>query len=127
MNAKIAAIRPFVLPGQLQEQAEALRRSEACLVAAQRLTRTGSFGWNVSRGEIFLSGEMYRSFEFDPASAFSIELILHRTHPEDRAMVQQVIDEATREGKNYDLEHRLQMPDGSIKYVRVAGRLSKGD
>lgn len=100
---------------------EALRRSESYLAAAQRLSRTGSFGWDVSKGEIYWSGEMFRIFEFQPTAAFTIDLILQRTHPEDREVVQHAIDGASTEGRDYSLEHRLQMPDGSIKYVRVVG------
>jgi PAS domain S-box-containing protein len=101
---------------------EALRRSEGYLTAAQRLSRTGSFGWDVSSGEIYWSGEMFRIFEFEPTSAFTIDLILERTHPDDRETVQQAINRASSEGRDYDLEHRLEMPDGSIKHVRVVGR-----
>ncbi len=61
------------------------------------------------------------------STAFTIELIVQRTHPEDRAIVQQAIDRASTEGREFDLEHRLQMPDGSIKHVRVVGRPSKTD
>lgn len=100
---------------------EALRRSESYLAAAQRLSRTGSFGWDVSKGEFYWSGEMFRIFEFQPTTAFTIDLILQRTHPEDREVVQQAIDAASTGVRDYNLEHRLQMPDGSIKYVRVVG------
>jgi transcriptional regulator with GAF, ATPase, and Fis domain len=96
-----------------------LREAQAYLAEAQRLTRTGSFGWDVSTGKLCWSGEMFRIFEFDPAAEFSIELILQRTHPEDRAVVQQVIDLASTEGKDFDLEHRLEMPDGAVKHLHV--------
>src|SRR5262249_31096921 len=49
------------------------------------------------------------------------ELVQQRTHPEDRALVRQVIDRVSRERKDFDFEHRLLMPNGSVKYVRVVG------
>ncbi len=48
-----------------------------------------------------------------------MELILQRVHPEDKALVQQTIDRAAQDGKDFDFEHRLLMPDGSVKYVHV--------
>src|SRR4029077_15323123 len=52
-----------------------------------------------------------------------IEQILDRTHPEDRVRVQQVIDRASENAKDFDIEHRLLMPDGSVKHVHVVGHL----
>ena len=104
-----------------------LRETQAYLAEAQRLTRTGSFGWDVSTGELYWSGEMFRIFEFDPAAEFSIELILQRTHPEDRAVVQQVINLASTEGKDFDLEHRLEMPDGAVKHLHVVAHARRNE
>jgi PAS domain S-box-containing protein len=102
---------------------QALRRSETYLSEAQRLSLTGSFGWNVATGELYWSAETFRIFECDPATAKpSVELVMERTHPQDRPSVQQVIDRAAEEKRDFDNEHRLQMPDGSIKYIRVVGR-----
>ena len=104
---------------------EALRRSEAYLAEAQRLSRTGSFGWRVSSGEIFWSDETFRIFECDSSSKPTIEFILSRVHREDRDMTQQQIDRALRNGEGFDFEHRLQLPDGSIKHVRVTAHPSR--
>ncbi|HEY0256937.1 MAG TPA: DUF4118 domain-containing protein, partial [Candidatus Methylacidiphilales bacterium] len=70
---------------------EALRRSEAYLAEAQRLSRTGSFGWNVSTGEIFWSEETMRIFGLDRAAKPTLEFVKQRTHPEDAAFVQDVL------------------------------------
>jgi len=95
----------------------ALLHSEMHLTEAQRLSRTGSFGWNASSGEIFWSDETFRIFQCDRAKKPTVEFIVGRTHPEDRAAVQRAIDEASATGRNFDHEHRLLMPDGSVKYV----------
>jgi PAS domain S-box-containing protein len=108
-----------VLQRQLAE--EALQRSEAYLAEAQRISHTGSFGWDVSSGQIFWSEETFRIVGYDPTVQPSVELVLQRTHPEDRALVRQGIDRAVRERMAFDFEHRLLMPDGSTKYVRVVG------
>ena len=103
---------------------EALQRNEAYLAEAQRLSHTGSFGWQVSSGEVFWSDETFRIFEFEPTSQPTVERILQRTHPEDRSQVQQILDTASPQKKDFDFEHRLLMADGSVKYVRVVGHLS---
>jgi PAS domain S-box-containing protein len=103
---------------------QALRRNEAYLAEAQRLSHTGSFGWQVSSEEIHFSEEAFRIFEFEPTSQPTLERILDRTHPEDRQVVSQVIGSAAEEGKDFDFEHRLLMADGSVKYVRVIGHPS---
>jgi PAS domain S-box-containing protein len=108
-----------------QEKAvQELQRSEAYLAEAQRLSHTGSFGWDVSTGEIYWSDETFRIFELDPKTEITTELIVQRTHPDDRQAVQQIIERASRERTEFALEHRLLMPDGSIKFVHVVGHPS---
>jgi PAS domain S-box-containing protein len=111
----------------LAQANESLRRSEAYLTEAQTLSLTGSFGWSVSSGETYWSQETFRIFEYDPATQVTLGLVLQRTHPEDRALVRQVIDRVSQEGKDFDFEHRLLMPDGSVKYLRVVGHPSTED
>jgi PAS domain S-box-containing protein len=118
------------LNGEIEERRraeEALRRSEAYLSEAQRLSRTGSFGWDASSGKIYWSQETFRIFEYEPLTEPTLELVLRRTHPEDRALVRQVIDRVVLERKDFDFEHRLLMPNGSVKYLRVVGRPSTED
>jgi PAS domain S-box-containing protein len=107
---------------------EALRRSEMYLAQAQRLSHTGSFGWNPATGEIHWSDETYRIFECEPAIKPTIELALDRTHPDDRLRLRQIIDRASIERGQFTAEHRLLMPDGSVKHVRaVAHPLTSED
>ena len=62
-----------------------LRRSEDYLAQAQKLSLTGSFGWNVSSGELFWSQETFCILGYDPATKPKLELVLNRVHPEDLA------------------------------------------
>ncbi len=103
---------------------EAIRRSEAYLAEAQALSHTGSFGWKVSSGEIFWSVETFRIFECDPGTKPTLELVLSRVYLDDRSLVQQQIDRAPRDRDGFDFEHRLQLPDGSVKHVRVTAHPS---
>jgi PAS domain S-box-containing protein len=95
------------------------------LSEAQKLSHTGSFGWNVSSGEIYWSAETFRIFEYDPTTKATIGLVLQRVHPEDRATVEQLIERVSREETAFDFEHRLLLPDGSVKDLQVMGRPSK--
>jgi PAS domain S-box-containing protein len=107
----------------VMERTKELRRNEAYLAEAQKLSKTGSFGWNVFGGEIYWSEETFRIFEYGPETRPGLQLVLERTHPEDRVRVQQLIDRASEDATAFDLEHRLLMPDGSVKHVHVVGRL----
>jgi PAS domain S-box-containing protein len=103
----------------LELQEKKLQRSEAYLAEAQRLSHTGSFGWRVSTGEIIWSEETFRIFQYDRTAKPTVELILQRVHPEDAALVKQTIERASQDGKNFEHEYRLLMPDGSVKHLHV--------
>jgi PAS domain S-box-containing protein len=108
---------------EARKQAEdALRQSEAYLAEAQRLSHTGSFGWNTSTGEIFWSEETYCITGYDRSVKPGLDLVFQRVHPDDLALARQTLDRAAQEGTDLDFEHRLLMPDGSAKYVHVIGR-----
>src|SRR5260370_29057911 len=102
---------------QLTAVNEELRHIQAYFAEAQRLSHTGSFGWRVSTGEILWSDETFRIFQYDRTTKPTVELVLQRVHPEDVALEQQTIERASQDGKYFDFEHRLLMPDGSVKYV----------
>jgi PAS domain S-box-containing protein len=100
-----------------------LRASEAYLAEAQRLSRTGSFGWDLSRAELRWSDETFRIFEYDPRSVTpTIEHVLQRVHREDLNAVREAIDRAAHEKQDWNLDHRLLMPDGRVKYVHIVAR-----
>jgi PAS domain S-box-containing protein len=111
---------------ELRDSEEALRRSETYLAEAQKLSHTGNFGWDVSSGEIYWSQETFRIFEYRPKAKVTMEMVVQRTHPEDRSAVRQLIERVSRERTEFDFEHRLLMPDGSVKYLRIVGRPSDG-
>jgi PAS domain S-box-containing protein len=111
----------------LEVQEVKLQRSEAYLSEAQRLSHTGSFGWRVSTGEIIWSEETFRIFQYDRSAKPTAELVLQRVHPEDAALVQQTIKRASQDGKDFDFEHRLLMPDGSVKHLHVVAHAERDE
>jgi PAS domain S-box-containing protein len=107
-----------------------LQRSEAFLAEGQGISHTGSFGWSVLSGEIYWSEETYNIFEHDRAAKPTLEWIMQRVHPDDKDRVQQTIDLATREKTDFDIEHRLLMPDGRVKHLHAlapALKISSGN
>ena len=121
------ALREAEERAELSRAEEALRRSEAYLAEAQKLSHTGSFGWDVSSGKIYWSEETFRIFEVEPATQPTLERVFERVHPEDRQLVRKAIDSAAQERKDFDFEHRLLMPDGSVKFIRTVSIVAARD
>lgn len=95
----------------------ALAQSEAFLTKAQRLSSSGSFSWRVATDELMFSAEYYRIFELDPARPVTVAMVMSRVHPEDAPALTKLIERARKEGTDFDCEHRLVMPDGSVKHI----------
>ena len=110
-------------------QAELQRRWQY-LAEAQRLSHSGTFGWKVSSGELVWSDETYRILGFARETNPTLDLIFDRIHPEDRERMQQLRDRAAQNGKDLNVEHRILLPDGTVKYLHAvahAGRDSFGN
>src|SRR6516165_2539655 len=105
---------------ELRKTNEALEKSEAYLADAQTLSHTGSFAWDLPSGEQSWSAGIFRIYEYDGTHKPTFQSVLERVHPEDRQAAQEAFLAASR-GESFDLEHRLVMPDGSIKKVHVLG------
>jgi PAS domain S-box-containing protein len=103
----------------------ALRRSEAYLAEAQRLSRTGSFGWEVSSGTLFWSKATFAILDYPEQTKPTLELAFQRVHPDDLSFVQETIERASRDGADLDFEHRLLLQDGSVKHVHVLAHAVK--
>ena len=96
-----------------------LQRREAYLAEAQRLSHTGSFGWNPDTGDLVWTDETYRIFEYDHATKPTLDMVVERIHPQDRALAQQVIDRASQTGTDFEHEYRLLLADGRLKHVHA--------
>jgi PAS domain S-box-containing protein len=97
----------------------ALQRSEAYSAEAQKLSLTGSMAWDLASGDHFWSDETYQIMGFDRSIKPSIDLIIQRVHPDDRARFQHEVDRAAQGAQTLDYEQRLLMPDGKIKQLHV--------
>jgi len=108
---------------KLRELYRQIQSSEAYLAEAQRLSHIGSWVWQVAGGDaLHLSEEWYRIYGFDPRRGMPRwEERLQRVHPEDRDKWQGTIERAVREKSDYDLQFRILLPDGTIKWVQIVG------
>jgi PAS domain S-box-containing protein len=121
------ALREAQERAERKKAEEAFRRSEMYLAEAQRLSLTGSFGWNPTSGKIYWSDETYRIFGCEPTIKPTVQLVLERTHPDDRMRLRQIIDRASSQRSDFDAEHRLLMADGSVKHVRAVAHPSTSE
>ena len=103
-----------------------LRRSEAFLAESQHLSRIGSFSWRVATDEITCSEQLYRIFQIDRDVPVTFELIGTRIHPEDLSVFQEHIERCRQDRSDVQIELRLQMPDGAVKYVHVVAHIRGG-
>ena len=96
-----------------------LRRSEAYLSEAQRISHTGSYAYSpVTRQLLYWSEECYRIWGFDPVQGLpDREIAARRIHPDDRERVYNEAQEARRQKRDYTLEFRIVLPDGTVKYL----------
>jgi PAS domain S-box-containing protein len=102
--------------------AQELRRREAYLAEAQKLSHTGSFGWKPGSEDHAWSDETYRIFEYDRSEKVTLGTIVERVHPEDRDLMLELVERASTSGAAIDCEYRLLFPDDRVKYVRILAR-----
>ena len=113
--------------GRLENLYENLRKSEANLAEAQRLSHTGSWDWDVASKRIFWSAEMFNIFGFDPKTTTPTpENYLQSIHPDDRAPIEAAASELYK-GNDAEYNYRIVLPDNSIRYVRTIARAITND
>jgi PAS domain S-box-containing protein len=98
---------------------EALKRSEAFLAEGQHLARMGNLSWRVTSGEIVWSEPLYRIFEYAPGTTVTLDMIASRVHPEDMPLMVDMVERAHRWESDFEYQHRIILPDGSVKYLHL--------
>jgi PAS domain S-box-containing protein len=111
----IAAVQDITRRKLIEQK---LLRSEAFLAEGQHLARMGNFWWRVMSDQIVWSEPMYRIFEFEPDTTVTLELIASRVHPDDISSIHDMIERAQC-GEDFEYDHRIVMPDGSVKYLQI--------
>lgn len=119
-DEKNSVISWYLLLTDIEERKQAeeqLRRSEAFLAEGQRLSRTGSFSWRVKANEFTWSDQLYRIYDLDPGIPVTFEMVRERVHPEDIPLFDGIVERARESGAEFECEHRLLLPDHSVKHV----------
>ncbi len=102
----------------------ALAASEQRRAEAQRISHTGDWQLDARTGEVVWSDELYRIFGLDPRrTRVDVDTFRDAVHPDDRALVAEVVQGALADGEPYQVEHRIVRPDGSIRYVHARGEV----
>lgn len=104
---------------------EELRRSQAHLAEAQRLSSTGSFTWRVSSGDILWSEQAYRIYEIDPSVPVTFDVVFTRIHPDEATWFQALLERASSEGTDLEFEHRLLLADQTVKHLHVVAHATR--
>lgn len=108
----------------LETQAAELRRAHAHLTEAQRLSKTGSFEWDVRADTHHWSGEVRRIYGFPEGVPVTMGMIFTGIHPEDQPHVERMVRGAA-EGRDFDIVFRVVTPDGEIRYANIVGHRMK--
>lgn len=108
---------------RIRSSLEDAQRAQASLAEAQKLSHVGSYRIKPLTGEVVWSEETYNIYGFDTSMALSSKVIRERVHPSDREMVAAVFDKGLRDRQPWEIEHRLLLPDGSIRYVHCVTRV----
>lgn len=113
---------------ELKQQERALRKSEERLAEAQRIAHVGNWEWDIARGSLHWSDEIYRIFGLIPTSrGTTYKNFLGAVHPDDRERVQRSVQETLEAGTPYELDHRIVHPDGTVRVVRERGRVFRDE
>jgi PAS domain S-box-containing protein len=114
---------------ELAERDQALRESQANLVAAQRIARMGSWEYDLgdlndfNANALRWSDEMYTIFGRDRSAGISNVEFLRLVPADDHAMIHDAMRRSVTEGIAYDVEHRAIKPDGSEIIVHDIGEV----
>jgi PAS domain S-box-containing protein len=101
---------------------EKLRRSEADLLEAQRISQTGSWKLDVSSGKVTVSPQIFRIFGVKPDEGMSTtEFWLNRNHPEDAKRIEDLFERSRIQKTDYDADYRIVLPDGTVKHLHAVG------
>lgn len=120
----------FVTASEITERKraeEALRLSESRLSRAQRIARLGNWDWHIGDGALWWSDEVYQIFGLDPAYFHpTYDTFLKSVHPDDRGAVAEAVRAALEEGVPYSIDHRVVLPDGTVRFVHEQGEVRAG-
>jgi PAS domain S-box-containing protein len=112
----------YELESMVEERTQSLKKSQARLARAQEIAQLGIWDWDFKVNKLIWSDEVFRIFGLEPGDREpSYEMFMGFVHPQDREQVQEAVDKALIENKNFSVDHRIVRPDGSIRVVSLLG------
>lgn len=109
----------------ISERTATLREHAERLAEAQRISRMGHWDWNIVTNELRWSDEIYRLFGLQPkAFGATYDAFMEAVHPEDRELLISRVERALRKEENYQVEHRIIKPDGTVRHMREKGEVT---
>ena len=115
------------LTAALESVEEASRRAHDRLTKAERVAQMGFLDWNVKTNTIACSEGACRLFGIDPETLVTPEQLLNLVHPADRELVETKLGSAARGSSEYDMDHRVVRPDGSVVWLQARGDLERDE
>jgi len=104
-----------------------VKRGQLLLAESQRIARLGSWQWNTETNEMHWSDEVFRILHLAPGCETSYRELSKTVHPDDAKRVKESLDQALRASKRFGIEHRIQLSDGTERYVEQQGEIVGGD
>ena len=121
------AVSLLILGAVLAERSDAqqqLAAAHASLAEAQEVAHMGSWEWDIGADRVSWSDELYRLWGLEPQSVgMTYERYLESVHPADRERARTIAGRALESTAPFELDHRIKLPDGSIRWIHAAGRV----
>ena len=110
-----------------RESEERLRASEESLVRAQKIACVGNWDWDIKADRLIWSDEIYRIFGLEPQQFEpTYKAFLKSVHPDDRAKLEEAVNQSVTNQRPYNINHRIVLPNGKVRYVHEQGEVEFG-
>lgn len=114
------------LEAEVQARTRSLHQAEARSRLALDAAEMGTWEWDVQTRDLFTSPKTRQLFGVDDGFEGTVEAYMQLIHPEDRPLIRRKVQHTLETGADYDVEFRIQRPDGSIRWLRGKGRIRTG-
>lgn len=125
IDALKAAAGAIGLAMQRRMMEEKLKKTAMSLAEAQRLSRIGSWEWDIVRNETHWSDGLYQIFGIEPGlfEKNAYEAFLKCVHPEDRNAVMEATQRGLTDKKTFNIEYRIIRPDAEVRHIYARGEV----
>ena len=112
---------------ELLSKEQALREFEERVVLAAKAAHLGVWELSIATNELWVSDSARALFQFDSETHLDHAAVQDRVHPEDRALRDSAIKRAIETEREYEIEYRILLPDGNLRWIGGRGRCLTGE